>query len=150
MAINRQFIYDANLVIKDEGIIAASAACLVDTSAQVLDLGEGFIEGNFIVDITEIEIASGDEIYTIILEGSTSSSFASTIVPLAVLLVGANSVIVGGSDVDSTVGRYVIPFRNERDNVVYPYVRGYTVVVGTIATGGGINYIGWISKTIGG
>ncbi len=150
MAINRQFIFDVDLEIKDAGLVASSAAAQVSSSNQVLDIGDGFVEGNFIVDITAIEIATNDEIYTIILEGSSSSSFASDIVPLAVLLVGANEVIVGGTDVDSIVGRYSVPFRNERVGTLYRYVRGYTEVVGTIATGGGINWAGWLSKSIGG
>lgn len=148
-AINRQFQYDSNLEIKDAGLVAVSAAATVDDSAVIRDLGAGFIEGNLVVDVTAIEIGSDNEIYTIILEGSNSSTFASGIVPLAVLLVGANEVIVGGSDTDSTIGRYVVPFRNERDGAVYQYVRGYTVVAGTIATGGGINWSGFIAKPIG-
>jgi hypothetical protein len=142
---NNQFRNDALLEMKDAGVIAASAAAQVDSSDKVFDTGGGFFEGNVVIDITSIEIASTNEIYTIILEGSSSETFASVIVPLAVLLVGANAVIVGGSDVDSTVGRYVVPFRNERDEVVYQYLRLYTVVAGTIATGGGINYVGFLA-----
>jgi len=147
-AINHQFIYDADLELKDAGLVAASAAAQVDSTAKVLDLGEGFVEGNLIVDITAIEIGDeNDQIYTIILEGSSSSTIASTIVPLAVLLVGANEVIVGGCDVDSIIGRYVIPFRNECVGTVYRYARLYTVVAGTLTTGEGINYSAWLAKS---
>ena len=145
--LNRQFRNDSLLEMKDAGVIGASAAAEVSSTAKVLDLGAAsFTEGNVVIDVTAIEIASNSEIYTIILEGSNVAALASGIVPLAVMLLGANEVIVGGTDTDSTIGRYVMPFRNERDGVVYRYLRLYTVVAGTIATGGGINYTAFLSR----
>jgi hypothetical protein len=149
-ALNRTFNLDDLLEMKDAGLVAASAAAQVDSEDLILDTGGGFTQGNLILDVTEIEIASNDEIYTIILEGSNSATFANGIVPLAVALLGAQEVIVGDTDTDSTTGRYIIPFRNERDGTVYRYLRVYTVVAGAIATGGGINYSAFLSKTIGG
>jgi len=142
---NSQFRNDSDLEVKDAGLIATSAAATVSSVAKVIDTGGGFFEGNVVIDVTAIEIASTNEIYTIILEGSSSATFASVIAPLAVILLGANAVIVGESDVDSTTGRYILPFRNERDEVVYRYLRLYTVVAGTIATGGGINYEAYLA-----
>jgi hypothetical protein len=149
-ALNRTFNFDDLLEMKDAGLVAASDAAQVDSKDLILDTGGGFTQGNLILDVTAIEIASNDEIYTIILEGSNSATFANGIVPLAVALLGAQEVIVGGTDTDSTTGRYIIPFRNERDGTVYRYLRVYTVVAGAIATGGGINYSAFLSKTIGG
>ena len=149
-AVNRQFRNDSLLELKDAGLIAASAAATVSAVAKVLDTGGGFTDGNVVIDVTAIEIDTSNEIYTLILEGSSSSTFASTIVPLAVMLLGDNAVIVGGCDVDSTIGRYIMPFRNERDGTVYRYLRMYTVVAGTIATGGGINYAAFLAKKLAG
>ena len=148
MGVNRQFRNDSLLEMKDAGVIGASAAAQVDATAKVIDTGGGFTSGNVVIDITAIEIASSSELYTLILEGSTSSTCASTIVPLAVMLVGDNAVIVGGCDVDTTTGRHIMPFRNERDGVIYRYLRMYTVVAGTIATGGGINYTAFLGKDL--
>jgi len=39
------------------------------------------------------------------------------------------------------VGRYTLPFSNEDNGTFYRYVRVYTVVGGTIASG--INYTAW-------
>ena len=142
---NRTFNIDANLILKTAGLIAASAAV-----ATIKDLGGGFTEGMLVIDITAIEIASNTEVYTLILEGSINAAMGSTVVPLAWLQVGANEVIVGGCDVDSTIGRYIIPWTNMRDDTVYRYVRMYTIVAGTVDTDGGINYKAYLSKKIGG
>ena len=149
MSVNRQFRNDSLLELKDAGLIASSAAALVDSEAQIIDTGGGFFSGNVVVDVTAIEIATTDEIYTLILEGSSSATFASAIVPLAVMLLGAQAVIVGGSDTNSTTGRYIMPFRNERDGTVWRYLRMYSVVDGTIVTGGGINYAAYIGQNLG-
>ncbi len=150
VSVNRQFRNDSLLEMKDAGVIGASAAAEVGGSAKIFDTGGGFFSGNVVIDVTAIEIASDSEIYTLILEGSSSSTFASAIVPLTVMLLGANEVIVGGSDTDSTIGRYIMPFRNERDGAVWQYLRMYTVVAGTIATGGGINYTAFLGGVMSG
>lgn len=128
---------DANLALKTAGLVAATAA-----GSTIVDLG-GATFGEVQVDITAIEVASNDEFYQIGLYGSNSSSFASGIVLLAAINVGA----VGGSGTaaqgaltsaaDGT-GRRYFGFRNEIDGTVYRYVRIGTVAKGTIATG--INY----------
>jgi hypothetical protein len=61
---------------------------------------------------------------------------------LAVLILGAAEVI--GGDVDSSTGRYQVPFRNERNGTKYRYLRVYTDVSGTIATG--INFTAYLGK----
>lgn len=131
------------MLLKDAGLVAADAAGTVDSSAKVINLGEDLAEGNMYVDVSAIEIASDDELYKIILQGSDNSDFSTgNEVDLAVLELGAQEVI--GGDVDSTTGRYVVPFRNERGGTVYPYVRLYTDVDGTITTG--INFKAWLGK----
>ena len=141
--------FDASLELKDAGLVAASAAAQVDSSAKVINIGTGLFEGDVVVDVTAIEIASNDEIYHIFVEGAIEVAMDTTLVPLAQLQLGALEVLGPGSShfkVDSSVGRYIIPFRNERDGVYYSYIRLYTVVAGTMATGGGINYVAWASK----
>src|SRR5918999_4782963 len=134
------YTFDVDLELKDAGLVAADAAWGVGGSAKVLDVGTGRFEGKCIMDITAMEIASGDERYDLLIQGSNSPTFASDISILAALPVGDGSTIGAayagsGVDVDDAPGRYVLGFCNERNNTYYRYVRGFTVVTGAIATG---------------
>jgi hypothetical protein len=138
--------FDINLLMKDAGLVAASAAAQVSSAAKILDLGSATAEfaGDLVIDTTAVETASGDELYTILVEGSSSASFASGIDTLAAIPIGHLTPKTGGSDVtDGATGRYILPFRNERNGTIYRYIRVYTVVAGTIATG--INYTAYIA-----
>lgn len=137
-----RYQFDSDLELKDAGLVAASAAATVDSAAAIRDLGTGVCMGVVNVDVSAIEIASNDEIYTICVQLSSSSTFASTYVTAAKLELGANEVLQG--DQDSTTGRYKIYFDNEYDGTYYRYCRIYTVVAGTVATG--INYTAFMSK----
>lgn len=128
---------DALMEFKDAGLVAASAAAQVDGSNKIVNVGFAYFKAKMLVDITAIEIASNDEHYRILVQGSTSASFASEIETLGALDLGATEVRDGGAK-DSTTGRYEIPFNNVVNGVVYPYLRVYTFVGGSIATG--INY----------
>lgn len=142
----RSFTFDANLEFKDAGLVAADAAATVDGSAKVIDLGTGFWQGNMVIDVTAIEIASDNERYDIKVQVSDSATFASGIVDVACLPLGAYQTLIG-ADTDSTTGRYVLPFHNEGvDGNTYRYARVYTDVSGTIATG--INYIAFAVPTL--
>jgi len=145
-----QFTLDDNLQLKDAGLVAADAAWTVSAAAQILDvggnsssgIGAARFVGAVLIDVSAIEIASGDETYALSIQGSSSATFASTIQELACLRLGDASTIGSARDVDSTVGRYLLPFTNEQDSVVYRYIRGYTDVSGTIATG--INFTAYV------
>lgn len=144
----RSYAYDTELLMKDDGLVASSAAAQVSSAAKILTVGDAVFKGILVIDVTAIEIASNNELYTIVVQGSTSASFASDIQNLAELSLGATEVRPGGA-IDSTTGRYELPFINEQDGVTYPYLRVYTTVAGTIATG--INYTALIAKdTLGG
>lgn len=137
-------IYDTLLQLKDAGLVAASAAAQVASAAKIVDLGAGRYVGDVIIDATAVETASSDEIYTIMCEFSNSSSFASGIVSGAMQYLGHNTPIPGGADAVQGVGRYILPFTNLINGNQYRYMRLYTVVDGTIATG--INYSAFIAK----
>lgn len=137
-------MYDFTLSMKDAGLVAASAAATVSGAAKIANVGNGRVDGEMVIDVTAIEIASNDELYAVAIQGSTSASFASGIEELAVVNLGAAEVI--GGDSDSTVGRYEIPFSNVKAGVTYPYLRVYTTVAGTVATG--INYVARIEPRV--
>ncbi len=126
---------DSTMIMKDAGLVAASAAATVASSAKIVNVGEGLVEGLLVVDVSAIEV-DANELYAIALQGSDVADFSTgdeVIVELAVLNLGANEVI--GGNADSAVGRYTVPFRNEYQGTIYPYVRVYTTVSGTVATG---------------
>lgn len=140
----RTYSFDAELQLKDAGLVAASAAAQVDSVAQVLSVGDARLDAVVVIDVIAIEIASNDEEYDIILQGSTVEAFtAGTIQNLAQMNLGATEVRQGAA-IDSVAGRYEMPFTNEQADIRYPYIRLYTVVAGAIATG--INYRAFVGE----
>lgn len=143
MATNHhKYVFDSRLELKDAGLVAASAGATVDGSAKILDLGTSYVSGDVVVDITAIEVASGNELYEIEWQLSSSSTFASAINVAAVLKLGDSSV-TGGS-ADNATGRHILRVSNEFNGTVFQYARLYTRIAGTIATG--INYIAFLAK----
>lgn len=129
------YTFDANLQLKDAGLIAADAAAQVSSANKILDLGTGYVSGDVVIDVTAIEIASNDERYDIGVQLSNSATFASGVVQGPVLPLGALETLIG-ADTDSSTGRYVLPFTNRGvDENIYRYMRLYINVSGTIATG---------------
>lgn len=133
----RSYTYDADLSLKAAGLIAA------DTAHLIVPVGDAVFKGVAVIDVTAVEIASNDERYVIQIQGSTSATFASDVQNLAAVELGATEVRSGGA-IDSVTGRYEVIFINEQAGVCYPYVRAYTDVSGTIATG--INWSGFIAR----
>lgn len=140
--LNRRYTFDVLTQLKDAGLIAATGNAQVGGSAKVLDLGTGRVDTRAIIDLTAIEQDTGDELYTVIVQGSNSATFASTNVNLAEIKMGKASLT--GASADTALGRYEIPFTNDQDGVIYEYIRIRVLVAGTIATG--INFIAWLAK----
>lgn len=142
--------YIAGEELASSHLIATSAAGTdSDGTAIIVNVGKGLVKNAAaVVQISTIEIASNDELYTFHIQGSTSATFASGYDSLASLQVGANEVLAG--DQDSDTGEFIIPFRNEKNGVIYPYIRIYCVVAGSIATGGGITYKAFLTSLDGG
>jgi len=134
----KDFTLDVNLQLKDAGLVAADAAAQVSSADKVLDLGQSRVDGRVIVDITAIEVASNDERYLIKTQFS-DDNFAASIVGGTALDVGVLEVTK--DEVDTAVGRYELPFTNELNGITYRYMRLFTEVQGTIATG--VNFTAW-------
>lgn len=134
--------FDTATQLKDAGLVAASAAAQVGGSDAILDMGAARVDARAIIDISAVEVATGDEKYVIIAQGSNSASFASGVVNLGALPLGDSSVSLESAD--TTTGRRELAFCNEVSGTVYRYVRLYTQVVGMIATG--INYTAFLVK----
>lgn len=138
----RGYTPDIEMLFKDAGAIVASAAGQVGGSDKIIDVGAARFEAVMIVDVSALDIASNDEIYDIIVQGSTSASFASGIENLAQLNLAATEVRDGGAQ-DSTTGRYELPFCNEQDGTIYRYLRLYTKVAGSTPS---INHTAWAGE----
>lgn len=130
------FQYDDDLSLKDAGLIASTT-----TGTTILDLGAGIVDGFLVLDVSAVEVADGSEIYLICLEGSNVAAMSSGSVTLAQIEMGNATA---PADADTSTGRFAIPFRNEQNGTVYRYVRIYTEVAGTVATG--INFAAFIAK----
>lgn len=146
MRVNRTF--DADLELKDAGLIAASAACQVDSAAQILDLGTGLVEGDIVIDVSACEVASDDEKYIIGAQISSESDFASDIYEVTSIQLGSAGTAAGDTipgDTDMATGRYILPFNNMIANgTTKRYLRLYVTVSGTVATG--INFTAYLAK----
>jgi hypothetical protein len=140
--------FDANLELKDAGALTASAACQVDSSAKIIDLGEGLVDGDIIVDVSAVEVDSDDEKYVIGAQISSSATFASDIYQVAQLELGSAGTAAGDNlagDTDMGIGRYVIPFRNQIvGGATKRYLRLYATISGTIVTG--INFTAYLTR----
>ena len=122
-----QFTFDGDLELKAAGALTAS------TDGDILDLGAGLVDGYLVFDVTAVEVATGNEIYTISLEGSNVAAMTSGSVCLAKKVFG--NLVVPMDAALSAAGRYVVPFRNEEGGTTFRYVRLSTLIAGTISTG---------------
>ena len=138
---SRDFTPDILHQLKDAGLVAATAAAQVGGAARILDLGAGRIDARVIVDMTAVEVDTGNEGYKIWAEVSSSPTFATDVWIAGGLSVGDSSVSLETVDTTAT-GRRELHFTNEINGVSYRYCRLYTVVIGTVATG--INYTAWL------
>lgn len=123
-----QFTYDASTLLR------ASASLTASADGDILDLGAGLVDGYLVIDLVSAEVATGNEIYTISLEGSNVAAMTSGSVCLAKKVFG--NLVVPMDAALSTAGRYVVPFRNEEGGTLYRYVRLSNLVAGTIDSTG--------------
>lgn len=137
----RVYNQDLELILADGVAMTASGVTEVATVDQVKKVGPGRFEAVLIVDVSAIKISANDEIYTLLLQGSSAEAF-STHETLASLALGATEVRPGGA-VDSVIGRYEIPFTTEQHDTVYDWIRLYVVTAGTDET---ITLKAWIAE----
>ena len=132
--------FDAELEFKDAGVLKVSAAAQVDSAARVIDVGTGLFKACMFIDVSAIDLVGNDEIYDIVIQGSTVAAFATDteIKELASINLSAAEVKRTDCNVDDSTGRLKIYFDNENNLEYYRYLRVYTVVGGSPATG--INY----------
>lgn len=141
LTVDTQYTLDDDLRMKASAAVTASAA-----SSDILDLGEdSFVSGDVVIDVTAIDIAGTDEIYTIVVQGSPDAAFgtAANVHELCQINLGAKQTKITDSDKDDVIGRYVLPMRNRAYDTVFRYVRLYTVCVGATKS---ITYSAYLCK----
>lgn len=123
-----QFTYDNALLIRATGAAITST----ETGSVILDVGAGLFGGFLVADITAIDTTTGDEAYSLMLEGSPDAAFgtAGNIRVVSELRIGGATFTTPNGAADG-VGRFAIPFRNERNGTTYRYLRLYTLIAGT-------------------
>jgi hypothetical protein len=129
---SRSYTFDALQQLCDGQTFTSSAAAQVASSAKIIDVGQDApnFSGVAVIDVSAIKITANNELYTMIVQGSSSPTFASDIENLASLSLGATEVRPGGA-IDSSPGRYEVPFFNKQDGVQYRYLRLFVVTAGT-------------------
>lgn len=81
--------FDSTLVLKDAGLVAASAATTVNDVAKVIDLGQGNVDADVIIDVSACEVASRDESYRIGIQLSSNEDFSDDVYEVESLQLGA-------------------------------------------------------------
>jgi len=129
-------------ILKDAGAETSSGYGTVDATAKVVNLGSGLVRGNVIFEVAAMAMQDNDELYQLHLMGGDDSGFTNT-VALSTIEIGCKEVIE--SNQDSKLGRYVVPFENEKNGVVYPYARIRHTISGTSPS---INYTCRLEKDL--
>jgi hypothetical protein len=137
------FTVDDNMVLKASAAVASSAA-----GSLILDLGDGYMEGNVVIDISDLtDIDANNETYDIVIQLSPDAAFgtAGNIVERCGMHFGAKEIKRTDCDRDDLAARYVLPVDNEYGGTIYRYMRIYTVVAGA-GVSAGITYAARLAK----
>ncbi len=129
--LHSQVTYDAGLLLADATAVSTATTT---TGSLILDIGSGFVDAELVLDVSGMDVSSTDETYNFILEGSNTSTFgtATDITALCRPVLGYTAATAKGVDgVTDGDGRFVFPFRNERNGTNYRYARLICISAGT-------------------
>lgn len=151
----RTYSFDANAVLSDNAAAYTASGYLQAFGADgVVDLGgnqgvtvtlpsiddvssitpqQPRIDAMLILDITALDIASGNETYQIDLMGSNDPNFAAAApVCLAGIQLGKGASLRGAvAQKDSVIGRVELGFTNNLAGSIYQFVKAYLTTGGT-------------------
>jgi hypothetical protein len=139
--------FDAAFLTKDAGAVVANGADQVAAANKIIDLGgvPNRIDARLMIDVSAMDLTSGDETYQIHIQGSSDPTFTTPIWTLATQLLGKASGRATNT-ADSVLGRYELAFCNELLTALgvfttFRYLRTYHVCAGTTPS---INYTAFI------
>ena len=127
-------MFDNVFIMKDDGAVTTTGYGEVDAAAQVVDVGEGLVRGNVIIDIDAIKVSANDELYSLNLVGGSDESFTQQ-VSLCSKELGSATSLVG--NLDSKISKIILHASNEERGIIYPFIRVRHVISGTLPS---INY----------
>ena len=122
---------DAATILHDTGAaVTATGNGTVGGSARILDLGTGFVESSLIIDIDAIDVSSGNELYVLTVQVSSSPTFASDVNVVEVINLGHSSL--NGQSASTAPGRISRKLLNSADgNTPKRYMRMTHTLSGT-------------------
>lgn len=149
----RTYSFDANTVLSDNAAAYTATGYAQAYGADgVVDLGgnqgvtitlpsiddvssitpqQARIDAMLVVDVTAIDIASGNETYKIMLLVSNDPNFAAgNVVQAAGVMVGKGASLDGINMKDSVTGRYELGFTNNIAGSIYQFAKLYLVLAG--------------------
>lgn len=143
MPLNQKgFTFDAQHLLKDAGAVTSSAAAQVAAANRIIDLGDARVDARAIIDVSAIDVSSGDEVYTIEVQVSSSASFASDIAIAGLARLGHSSVSFESAST-AAPNRREIAFTNEINGVTRRYLRAFHRIAGTTPS---INYTAALAR----
>lgn len=129
----RTRLVDDLLVLKAKGTVATSMVGENPIGIdKTYDAGGGNTPGNIVLIVYAVPNILASTKMTFRLQGSKNASFSS-LTDLSIIELGDATQIT--SDVDLTVGKYIVPFNTAFDGTVYRYLRHFLTIGGTIGTG---------------
>jgi hypothetical protein len=137
--------YDAALLLR----ASTTAITGTETGSLILDVGLGLLDADLIIDVATMDVASTDEAYVFVLEGSPDAAFGTagniTVLLIAGLGSAAGVATATGAPLGTSdgTGRFLFPFRNERNGTLYRYLRLKTVIAGSTPS---LTFTAWIAK----
>ncbi len=152
LATSKASIIDMQTLLKDSAAVTSSAGAQVGGVAKILDMGASvaptagmdeacdFI-GEVDIDVTALT-TGGDHRFQILIQGSSSSTFASDVVNLGMVDLSTQTPMGGG--IVGATGRYKVHITNRFNNNARRYIRAYTLMSGT--GGPSITYTASLSK----
>ena len=134
--------------LKDSSAVTTDGQGVVDSASAFADLGGGYAEFDVVIDWSARDVADGNELYDLRVEGSTTSAFSTTYV-LGSIRLGHSSVTFNGVSTPPS-GRMVIHCNNValtsatdgNSSSAMRYVRVYHDVSGTSPS---ITYQAWLT-----
>lgn len=138
---DRTYVLDANNLISDNAAAyTASGFAQVGGANQTLDLGgnQGVtptqlarIDAMMVIDVTAIDISSGNETYKLIVVGSNSAALASGVVELAAIQIGKGTSLEITNGGDFVIGRIELGFCNQVSGNIFEFIAMQLVIAGT-------------------
>lgn len=138
---DRTYSFDINLLLSDNAAAyTATGFSQVGGADAILDLGgnqgvtptqQARLDAVVVIDITAIDVSSGNETYKIKVIGSNTAAFATATANLSGYELGKGTSLLPATQSDTIVGRLELLFTTERFNTKYEFIKLYNEIGGT-------------------